>query len=269
MNATELYRAGRLREAIDAQVAEVKARPTDQGLRLFLFELLAFSGELDRARRQVDAVHHGQPDLDLATLGYRKLIDSEAARRRFFDEGVPPEVLGEETLAIRLRIEAAGQLRLGRPAEATALLEQADEATPPVHGTLNGKPFATLRDADDLFGGVLEVMAQGKYFWVALEQVVGLGMTAPRFSRATSSTSRRGSTSPRSRARSSCRRSTPAPTSTPTTRSSSAAPPTGRAPKGGRPSASAHGRSCWTTTPIGLLEWREFVLDDPASPTGG
>ncbi len=49
MNATELYRAGKLQEAITAQVAEVKANPTDQGKRLFLFELLVFAGDLDRA----------------------------------------------------------------------------------------------------------------------------------------------------------------------------------------------------------------------------
>jgi type VI secretion system protein ImpE len=183
MNATELYRSGRLREAIDAQVREVKAHPAEQGRRLFLFELLAFAGELDRARRQVDAVHHGEPDLDLATLAYRKLIDSEVARRRFFDEGVPPEILGEPTESLDLRIEAAGQLRLGRPAEAAALLERASEAAPSPVGTLDGRAFTTLRDADDLFGGVLEVMARGKYFWVGLEQVVGLGMRPPRHPR--------------------------------------------------------------------------------------
>ena len=183
MNATELYRAGRLVEAVEAQVREVKARPADAGLRLFLFELACFAGDLDRARRQIEAIHHDQPELDLATLGYRKLVDSEVARRRFFAEGVPPEVLGEPTESIRLRIEAAGLLRLGRSAEAAASLARADEATPPIRGTLNGKPFTTLRDADDLFGGVLEVMGQGKYFWVDLEQVVGLGMRPPRHPR--------------------------------------------------------------------------------------
>ena len=175
MNPSELYRAGRLSEAIDAQIAEVKTQPADQGRRLFLFELLAFAGELERAKRQVDAVHYGQPDLDLATLAYSKLVDSEVARRKFFTEGVPPEILGETTEAIQLQIEAVGMLRLGKTTEAQALLDQAIEATPPLKGTLNGKPFTSIRDGDDRFGGVLEVMAQGKYFWIALEQVVGLG----------------------------------------------------------------------------------------------
>ena len=42
MNASELYKAGKLQEAVDAQIKEVKASPADQSKRLFLFELLAF-----------------------------------------------------------------------------------------------------------------------------------------------------------------------------------------------------------------------------------
>jgi type VI secretion system protein ImpE len=68
MNAGELYKAGRLAEAIEAQIQEVKANPIDNGKRLFLFELLAFAGDLDRARRQIDAVSYDDADLDMATL---------------------------------------------------------------------------------------------------------------------------------------------------------------------------------------------------------
>ena len=183
MTPTEHYQAGRLGEAIEAQVAEVKARPTDQARRLFLFELLAFAGELDRATRQIDAIRLDEPDLALAALGYRKLIDSEAARRRCFTDGVAPEILGVMTESIRLRLEALAAIRANQPAEALALLDHAAEATPEVSGTLNGRAFRSLRDADDLLGGVLEVMALGKYFWVGIEQVVALALPTPRFPR--------------------------------------------------------------------------------------
>ncbi len=49
-----------------------------------------------------------------------------------------------------------------------------------MRGRLNGKPFEHLRDADDLFGSVLEVLSQGAYYWVPLEQVASLAMSAPR-----------------------------------------------------------------------------------------
>jgi type VI secretion system protein ImpE len=183
MNASELYKAGRLKDAIDAQVQEVKANPADHARRVFLFELLCFAGELDRARRQIDAIQFDESERDMAALSYRKLVDAEEGRRKLFAEGVAPEILGEEHEHIKLRLEAAGHLRLGRNADAVKLIAEADAVTPAFHGKFNGKPFETLRDADDLFSGVLEVMAQGKYFWVGLEQIVSIAMNPPRFPR--------------------------------------------------------------------------------------
>jgi type VI secretion system protein ImpE len=184
MTAGELYQAGKLPEAIDAQVAEVRSHPADHARRLFLFELLAFAGDLDRAGRQLDAVRYDDPGLEAAVQGYRKLLDAEQARRRLFADGVKPEFLAESPEHVGLRLEAVNRLRENRPAEAAALLARAEAAGPgPLRGQLNGKPFETLRDADDLFGTVLEVMAHGTYYWVPLEQVVALAMNAPRFPR--------------------------------------------------------------------------------------
>jgi protein involved in temperature-dependent protein secretion len=39
MTASELFQAGQLQAAIDAQTQKVKANPADQAARLFLFEL--------------------------------------------------------------------------------------------------------------------------------------------------------------------------------------------------------------------------------------
>jgi type VI secretion system protein ImpE len=183
MNASELFKAGKLREAIDAQVQEVKANPADHARRLFLFELLAFAGDLDRARRQIDAVTYTEPELVAAVLAYKTLLDAEQARRRLFQDGVPPKFFGEAPEHAHWRLEAVNRLREGRPQEAGHCLEKAVEATPPVKGRLNDRPFASLRDCDDLLAGVLEVLAQGAYYWVPLEQVESLALNAPKFPR--------------------------------------------------------------------------------------
>jgi type VI secretion system protein ImpE len=47
-------------------------------------------------------------------------------------------------------------------------------------GELNGKPFQSLRDCDDLFAFALEVFAQGEYYWVPLEQVESLTVIPPK-----------------------------------------------------------------------------------------
>ena len=56
MTSTELFRAGRLNEAVQALGAELRNDPTDVKRRTFLFELLCFSGEYDRAGKQLDVL---------------------------------------------------------------------------------------------------------------------------------------------------------------------------------------------------------------------
>jgi type VI secretion system protein ImpE len=180
MNATELFKANKLQDAITAQTQEVKTNPGDQAKRLFLFELLAFAGDLDRARRQIDSLVYDDAELTAAAAAYRKQLDSELARRAFFRDGAPPpQFLADPPPHLQLRVQAAQRLREGQPAEAAELLAQAQAQTPEIHGVLSGKPFDGLRDCDDLFSGVLEVMAQGKYFWLPFEQIDTLACKAP------------------------------------------------------------------------------------------
>jgi type VI secretion system protein ImpE len=183
VTASELFKQGRLKEAIDAQLQEVKAQPADHGRRLFLFELAAFAGDLDRARRQIDAVSYDAPELQLAVGNYRQLLDAEQKRRRLLSESLAPKFLMDQPEHARVRLEAINRIREGRHADAAELLNQANAGADSLKGTLNGKAFTGLRDADDLFGTVLEVLAKGEYFWVPLEQVEALALNAPAFPR--------------------------------------------------------------------------------------
>jgi type VI secretion system protein ImpE len=183
MSANDFFKAGKLQDAIDAQVQEVKSHPADQGKRLFLFELLAFAGDLDRARRQIEALTYTEPELVAAALGYKNALNSEQSRRKLFQDGVPPKFFGEAPEHVHWRLEAVNRLREGRPQEARQCLEKADAAMPAIKGKLNDRPFSSLRDCDDVLAGVLEVMAQGFYYWVPLEQIETLTLNAPRFPR--------------------------------------------------------------------------------------
>ncbi len=180
MTASELFKAGQLQAAIDAQIQEVKKNAADPQKRIFLFELAAFAGDLERAKRQIDAVNYEDLDRQVVVLDYRKLLESETSRRAVFREGKPPHFLSPPPEHVQLRFQAVKALQEKRPAEALELLNKANEQMPAVQGTLNGKPFTSLRDCDDLFGGVLEVMSQGMYSWVPLEQIDSLAMNAPK-----------------------------------------------------------------------------------------
>jgi type VI secretion system protein ImpE len=183
MAATDLYKSGRLADAINAQIEEVKVAPADQAKRLFLFELLAFAGGWERARRQIEAVRYDDVDLDMATQAYHSLIDSELLRRRVLKGEAQPQFLAEPPEHALLRLEAARSVAAAQYPEAGRILSQADASAPEIEGQLNERRFTGLRDCDDLFGSVLEVMTHGAYYWVPFEHIDALTLKPPRFPR--------------------------------------------------------------------------------------
>lgn len=183
MTATELFKSGDLPGAIDAQLQEVRTHPADEGKRVFLFELLLFAGELDRAAKQLEAIRAETPERIAAVVNYKDIIAAERVRRTV-PTGGTPDFIGDPPAHARMRLEAIRTVATD-PARAIELLAQADEQTPIVAGTVNGTPFIGLRDADDFYASVLEVFAQGRYLWVAVEQISTLAMNPPRFPRDT------------------------------------------------------------------------------------
>ena len=79
MTASELFRAGRLKEAIAAALDQVRNSPTETGPRLFLSELLCFSGELERADNHLDAIGQSDPQIIPWIATFRQLIRAEQA----------------------------------------------------------------------------------------------------------------------------------------------------------------------------------------------
>ena len=61
MTPLELYRAGELGQAIKALGDELRSNPLDARRRTFLFELLCFAGEYDRAEKHLDVLADQNP----------------------------------------------------------------------------------------------------------------------------------------------------------------------------------------------------------------
>jgi type VI secretion system protein ImpE len=146
MSATELYRAGRLSEAVQAVGAELRDDPANANRRTFLFELLCFAGEYDRAEKQLDILAQSGPQTEMGTLIYRAALQAERQRQEL----------------------------LRSPDSAR------DDGEPSGHGTLNGKPFESLEDADPRIGARLEVFAAGMYMWVPFRHVASVKISAPK-----------------------------------------------------------------------------------------
>ena len=180
MTASELFESGKLRDAIDAQIAKVKAQPANNPARFFLFELFLFSGELDRARKQLDVLRYDDPQHLAAIEQYRHAMDAEVKRRAVFAGTEHPKGLTDGPAHVMQRYDALAALARGDAAEGKRLLDEANAAVPALAGTIDGVPFEGIYDADDRFGTVLEVFgAGGIYSWVPLESVESITMNPP------------------------------------------------------------------------------------------
>ena len=146
MNSRELYQAGKLDEAVQALGSELRNDPTDIKRRTFLFELLCFTGEYDRAEKQLDILADSGKEAAMGTLLYRSALQGARTRRDMFERKTFP--LGAE----------------GAPSG----------------GTLNGQAFETIEDADPRIGARLEVFAAGAYLWLPFEHIASVRMEPPK-----------------------------------------------------------------------------------------
>jgi len=180
MTPSELFQAGKLTEAVDAALAEVKKHPTDTTRRGLLCELLCFAGQWERADKQLDAIGTQDPQAIVGLSLFRQLIRAEVARHQFFDEGRVPEFVSDPSPVLRSHLEASIAMREGKSSEAADLLAKAEEQRAKVSGTCDGQSFDDFRDLDDIVAPLFEVFTStGKYYWIPTEKVESVEFRPP------------------------------------------------------------------------------------------
>jgi type VI secretion system protein ImpE len=179
-DARRLFETGQLGAAIQSISQEVKARPSDVQPRIFLFELLCFAGDFDRAERQLEALGHQSVSTELGVQVYLNNIKAERDRSRLFSDGLEPHFLTEPPSYVDLLLAAIKRVRESNYKDARELLDRADEERPALGGEMAGSQFSDFRDYDDRIGPVLELIVRDKYTWLPLEQVRRLKITRPK-----------------------------------------------------------------------------------------
>jgi type VI secretion system protein ImpE len=180
MDADELFRAGKLKEAVASVTEHVRGHPTDADRRWMLVELLCLEGKLERADTQLELIADQAPDARPGVSLFRQLVRAEQARRQFHSDGRVPEFLGLPGERLAKRLRAAVALREKDAKLAAQLAAEADEMRPSLRGTCDGKPFDELRDLDDMTADFFEVLTStGKYYWIPFERVASVEFHAP------------------------------------------------------------------------------------------
>ncbi|HUI53516.1 MAG TPA: type VI secretion system accessory protein TagJ [Bryobacteraceae bacterium] len=151
MKAKELLDAGKVREAERVLSASLRDNPADVAQRTFLFELLCFSGQYDRAEKQLSVLAQGSHEAEMGAVLYYSALHGEKTRHSMFQKQEFPQTPAAKS--------------------------------PP--GTLNGKPFESISDADPAIGPRLEMYAAGAYLWIPFEHIASVQITPPRILRDT------------------------------------------------------------------------------------
>src|ERR1700738_2398967 len=97
MTAKELFDAGNVRDAASTLAASLRERPTDVKSRTFLFELLCFSGQYDRAEKQLGVLAQGGERPQLGAVLYYSALHAEKLRHELFRTEQYPESVAAES----------------------------------------------------------------------------------------------------------------------------------------------------------------------------
>lgn len=182
--AEQALRAGDVQAALKLLQDQVRAKPADARLRVFLFQLLAVLGQWDRALNQLNVAG----ELDASTLAmvqtYRETIACERLRDEVFAGRKVPLLFGEPEPWVALLIEALLRDGRGESDAARQLRDQAFDEAPASAGEAtvadgSSQAFAWIADADMRLGPVLEAVINGRYYWVPIHRMAEMRVEAP------------------------------------------------------------------------------------------
>jgi type VI secretion system protein ImpE len=163
-----------------AQLQEqVRGKPDDPKLRIFLFQLLCLVGKWDRALNQLSVA----AGLDTSALAmaqaYGDAVRCEAIRTDVFEGRRSPMIFGQPDQWLALLIESLLVAGRDEPDRSTGLRARAFEEAPAPTGSIDGRPFSWIADADSRIGPVLEAVINGRYYWVPFSRLLKIDLEKP------------------------------------------------------------------------------------------
>jgi type VI secretion system protein ImpE len=179
VSAVDLLKAGDLDGALEALQAEIRANAGSASLRIFLFQLLCVRGDWDRAIRQLKVSAEMDPAATAMAQTYREGIVCEVYREKVFAGEKDPLIFGEPQEWIALILEAVKANAKGNAKYAAEARAKAFDAAPTVSGSIDGRPFEWIADADMRLGPLLEAVVNGRYFWIPFTSLAKIEFEDP------------------------------------------------------------------------------------------
>jgi type VI secretion system protein ImpE len=166
MTAEEFLKVGRLDEALNTIQDVVREDPANPRPRIFLFQLLGVVGEWRRAGTQLRVLSEMDPDSMVLARIFEPVLLCESVRADVFAGQLTPSILGQPPQWLSHLVQALEHFGKGNFKAGDELRHKAFETAPVSEGTINGEPFDWIADSDERLGPVLEVILQGRYYWI-------------------------------------------------------------------------------------------------------
>ena len=179
MQTEELLGAGRLVEALTSLEAQIRTDPANAKLRVFLFQLLCVLGEWQRAMTQLNVAAELDAKNLLMACMCRPALNCEALRTEIFAGNRLPLIFGEPEEWVGWLVQANQMVAEEKYQAAEELRNRAFETAPAIAGSIDGQQFEWICDADTRFGPVLEVIVDGKYYWVPFTVIKRIRIDEP------------------------------------------------------------------------------------------
>jgi type VI secretion system protein ImpE len=163
-----------------AQLQEqVRAKPADPKLRIFLFQLLCVLGQWERALNQLSVASNLDPSALAMAQMYGDAVRCEVVRDGVFEGKKSPMIFGQPDAWLALLIESLLLAGQGEHARSQELRARAFEEAPTTAGDIDTRPFAWIADADSRLGPVLEAVINGRYYWVPFSRLLKVDIEKP------------------------------------------------------------------------------------------
>jgi len=178
MLAETYFREGNLTSALEELQQQIRSQPDNSQYRIFLFQLLALLGQWKRALNQLNVLSDMEKSAWSMVGAYREAIRCEALRAEIFAGRQQPLIFGDPPEWMAYLLESLRLAEAKQYDKAKTIRDQAFEMAQESAGTIDGQPFNWIADADSRLGPVLEVIINGRYYWLPFEQIRTLNISA-------------------------------------------------------------------------------------------
>jgi len=171
MDIEQLLKNRQLDLCLEQTCGQLQREPGNIRQRVFLFQLLCVLNEFERANEQLDILAD-LSDSNLALKNtYQALIAAEKFRNQVIAGTRAPTIFGQPPLWVSYYVQALASYNLGNLPRAKKEIEAGADQAPAIAGTINGESFLWLADADVRFGPLLEIIINGRYYWLPFSRI--------------------------------------------------------------------------------------------------